>query len=82
MVTKEVSSSTWKFLQIFKTCASLSNLSQKQKKAKTNTTASKSYALQKLIMCVTPILEDALPTSLPGNGKHKLSEKDKLPSHG
>ena len=81
MVTKEVSSNTWNFLQIFKPCASLSNLSQKQKTTKTNTAVSKSDAPQKLIMCMTPILEDAHPTSL-SHGKHKLSENDKLPSHG
>ena len=61
-------------MQTFTTCESLSNLSQKQIKAKSNTAARKNDALQKLIMCMTPILNDALPTWLP-RSKHKLSGK-------
>ena len=77
MVTKEVSSNTWKFLQLLKTCASLSNLSQKQKTAKTNTAVSKSDAFKKLIMDMAHILEDALPTSL-SHCKDKLFGKRKI----
>ena len=73
MVFEEVDNNTCDFSQFFKTRASLSNLSQKQKTAKTNTAVSKSDAVQTLMMGMALILEDALSTSLP-RGKHKLSE--------
>ena len=72
MLTKQVNSNKCNFFQIFKTCSSLSNLSQYQKAAKNKTAASKIDADPNLITGMAPKLGNALLTAL-SHSKHQSS---------
>ena len=74
MLNKQVHSDTCIFFQIFKTCSSLSNLSQYQETAKTKTAASKIDAVPNSITDMSLMLENSFLTALPYS-EQQLSTK-------